>query len=216
MKYSLPVNCREIGICHKSSMEKIPGNRYDRPRISSRYVLTFHVPDWLGWYHHCWRSVPPRRSISPALRPSRPSSSCSSSSYLRALRGHAVRPFVVPRRRSGCDVKKKKGEEREKNEGGKKRTGWLAGWLKTRKIVIATAWPSHGHDDWVNVVVLSRGCATPSFCAEILAPSHESEESRDSSAAIRSGERSWRKSPRRRVTSRSLSSSIDRADSQRE
>lgn len=131
MKYSRTVNCRKIEICHKSSRGKNRLNRYDRSRISSRYVLTFHVPDWLARYHHCWRSVPPRRSISPALCPSRPSSSCSSSSYLRALRGHAARSFVV--RRAKVDtlrIKKRRGK-REKTEM-ERETGWLAGWLKTR------------------------------------------------------------------------------------
>lgn len=134
MKYSLPVNCREIGICHKSSKEKNPGNRYDRSRISSRYVLTFHVPDWLGWYHHCWRSVPPRRSISPALCPSR---------HLRALHRHIFVLFVVtpcahsssvaPKWMRRKEKKKKKGEKREKNEGGKKGLGdWPADWRLVR------------------------------------------------------------------------------------
>jgi len=139
MKYSLTVNCRKIGICHKSSKRKIHLNRYDRSRISSRYVLTFHVPDWLARYHHCWRSVLPRRSISPALCPSRPSSSCSSSSYLRALRGHAARSFVV--RRAEVYTMDKKGEGKGRKWRWKEGLGdWPADWRLDRNCNDVESW----------------------------------------------------------------------------
>lgn len=59
----------------------------------------------------------------PSVRPAR---------HLRALHRHIFVLFVVtPRahsqRQSGCDVKKKKGEKREKNGGGKK--DWVTGRL---------------------------------------------------------------------------------------
>lgn len=192
MKYSLTVNCRKIGICHKSSKRKI--------HLTVMIVREYHLdtywhfmfpidsPDTIiaeGQSHHEGQSRP------PSVRPAR---------HLRALHRHIFVLFVVtPRDHSSfaapkCIRRIKK--EKEKGENGDGKRDWVTGRLTEDPIVIATA-SSHGHDD------SQCRCPLPRPRRSLIPHGNPCPVTKAKKVGIytcaisRLGERSWRKSPRR-------------------